>query len=418
MTEPLTFLCLNFQFDSDCCDLHQEFADVQSNRVGSADQLRLHSIQMATTNRNPIQCAQIECWGLVSSTNVRHSTECSRYIHESIATGEYSAWNFNSISFQFHSLFTQQQYTFNGAPINEISKSIADADQTDGDRSTNNSRLSRRRNCTTRLSILSTSTSAASSEHLANLDVDLCFTALEYILTLLASQSLLALKTVNLSQREKQLIKRELCTELSVFHDFVKKRILADESRDDPLRRRKHGLVQMELCQLLSPPRTDDRSKATGSDSLRVKVTRKLHLTGQQTPSPQPSTSRKALSGLDMTHQFSPIADSTQKFSVPSTSGITGRPPLPSSTPMSSSQSPPKQAAKRGTDPAAGHDVDDDWMSGNKCFAEDDDSEPQLFFVPEEPSYCELSLVQLVEEDYFHFLSNLFTYICQSETIN
>lgn len=217
---------------------------------------------------------------------------------------------------------------------------------------------------------------------------------------------------MNLSQREKQLIKRELCTELSVFHDFVRKRILMDESREDPLRRRKHGIVQMEQCNTSSPPRAGGRpsigAKPHASDMLRIKVTRKLHLTTQ------PSTSRQ---GFDMSQQFSPIADSTQRFSVPSSSGISGRPPLPSSTPGAASQSYSKQSTKRSTDAAAaGHDVDDDWISENKYFAEDDDdSETQLFFEPEDPSYCELSFVRLVEEDYFHFLSNLFTYICQSE---
>lgn len=305
--------------------------------------------------------------------------------------------------------------------MNEINDTVTDASPTDGDRTTNTTRCRRRRQCTTTLSVLSTSTSAASNEHLANLDIDLCFVALEYILTLLASQSLLAIRTVNLSQREKQLIKRELCTELSVFHDFVKKRIFTDESRDDPLRRCKHGLVQMEQFRLFSQPTTDGRPsigpKHNPSDSLRVKVTRKLHLTTQQTPA-RPSTSRKSLSGFDVSQQLSPIADSTQKHGVPSTSGISGRAPLPSSTPTVSSHSPPKQAAKRSTDSAAGHDVDDDWISGNKYFAEDDDSEPQLFFEPEDPSYCELSFVRLVEEDYFHFLSNLFTYVCQSENMN
>lgn len=381
---------------------------------------------MAAAHRNPIQCTEIEYWCFVSTAIVWHRTECSRYFHQSTASGKFFADSptFNISTFKlFKSLFVfeQQQYTFDGVALNEINDTIADASPADGDRSTNISRIGRRRNCTTTLSVLSTSTSAASNEHLANLDVDLCFTALEYILTLLASQSLLALKTVNLSQREKQLIKRELCTELSVFHDFVKKRILTDECRDEPLRRRKHGLIEMEPYSLPFQSHIDGRpsigSKPNVSDSLRVKVTRKLHLTTQQTPT-QPSTSRKSLLGFDVSQQFSPIADSTQKYGVPSTSGITGRAPLPSSTPAISSQSPPKQASKRTTDVDADHDVDDDWMSGSKYFVEDDDSETQLFYEPEDPSYCELSFVRLVEEDYFHFLSNLFTYICQSENIN
>lgn len=101
----------------------------------------------------------------------------------------------------------------------------------------------RRRNYTSSISALSSIsvTATSTNEYLTNLDSDLCFIGLEFVLTLLASQSLLALKDANLSQREKQLIKRELCTELSVFYDFVKKRILPDVARDDPLHRKKHG---------------------------------------------------------------------------------------------------------------------------------------------------------------------------------
>lgn len=312
---------------------------------------------------------------------------------------------------------SQQQYAFDGVALNEIHDSIADVN--DGDRSSlNYSRGERRRNCTTTMSLLSTSASTVPNEYLANLDVDLCFSALEYILTLLASQSLLAIKLVNLSQREKQLIKRELCTELSVFHEFVKKRILADESRDDPLRRRKHGLVQMESCNLHSQSSADNHlsigGRQIGGDSLRVRVTRKLHLEMQHTPKQAP---RKSSQVFDMTQQLSPISDATQQSAAgPSTStGITGRLPLlPSSTPSVATQ----PSTKRNIDPLSGIDVDDDYSSGGKYFVEVDVDETELFFEPEDPTFCELSFVRLVEEDYFHFLSNLFTYICQSETIN
>ena len=61
-------------------------------------------------------------------------------------------------------------------------------------------------------SFTSTNAIALSNELLNHLDSKLCISGCEYVLTLLASQSLLALKDTNLSQREKQLIKRELST--------------------------------------------------------------------------------------------------------------------------------------------------------------------------------------------------------------
>lgn len=291
------------------------------------------------------------------------------------------------------------------------------------------------------LSILSTtSVSAAPNEYLANLNGELCFTALEVILTLLASQSLLALKDVNLSQREKQLIKRELCTELSVFHDFVKKRILSDESKEEPLRRKKYGIIQMEPCKsylLRSEDRNDRRSIGQRSSgvSMRVNVTRKLHLTTQQTPSTRPTTSTE----FNMTQQFSPISDvgTVSSRSGGSLTSISGRigigsSNLPSSTPASLQlkscmKSTPKPGTKRNSDL---YDYQADEYAEKKTISsielrhnEHDDSvideeEEQIFFEPDEPTYCESSFVRLVEEDYLHFLSNLFAYICQTENIN
>lgn len=260
---------------------------------------------------------------------------------------------------------------------------IAEKKSNVSNQTTNNSSApaQRRRSYTTSLSALSTvsATAAATNEYLTNLDPELCFTALEFILTLLASQSLLALKDVNLSQREKQLIKRELSTELSVFYDFVKKRVLPDVARDEPSRRKKHGckslgLTKEQIEELSRQPSSNSRKSISNSDRMRIGVMRKLHLN-------QTSTSPK----FDMTQQYSPIG-------AASTSGP--RFDLPSSTPTV----PPKKSSNTNID--------------------DDQEEIQLYFDPEDPSYCELSIVQLVEEDYLHFLSNLFGYICHTEKIN
>lgn len=205
-------------------------------------------------------------------------------------------------------------------------------------------------------------------------------------MTLLASQSLLALKDVNLSQRDKQLIKRELSTELSVFHDLVKKRILRDVARDEPLRRKKYG-VRLWIFQEESEDREDGKQTPTtsrsmtktisSSDRMRVNLTRKLHLESQLSPTP-------SRSAFNMTQQYSPIT------------GGTGTPKqrdqhmLPSSTPAQQLQ---KYTVTQG-EPMDSHDFDSD------------------------PTFCELSCVRLVEEDYLHFLSNLFSYICHTEKIN
>lgn len=250
----------------------------------------------------------------------------------------------------------------------------------------------RRRSYTTSISALSTisATAAATNEYLTNLDSELCFTALEFVLTLLASQGLLALKDVNLSQREKQLIKRELSTELSVFYDFVKKRILPEVARDEPLRRKKYGCKSMglskeQLDEISRQQPSTSRKSISNSDRMRINVMRKLHL-NQKSPS---AVSPRTSGAFEMTQQYSPIGTLSSGFS---------RFDLPTSTPAQ--------------------------PTSRRSLADDDEDEPEqirMYLDPEsseDPAFCELSFVQLIEEDYLHFLSNLFGYICHTEKIN
>jgi nuclear pore complex protein Nup188 len=81
------------------------------------------------------------------------------------------------------------------------------------------------------MSSMSNSIIQPSNELLANLDSKICLSALEFLLTLLASQSLLALRSQSLTSREKQLIRRELSTELHCLHDFIKKKVLKDPTK-------------------------------------------------------------------------------------------------------------------------------------------------------------------------------------------
>lgn len=95
---------------------------------------------------------------------------------------------------------------------------------------------------------------APSNEFLTHLNPRICLIALEFVLTLLASQSLLALKDENLSTREKQLIRRELSTELHSYHTFVKRIVLKDGSGTrSNLKRKKHGIFKISSDEVEDP---------------------------------------------------------------------------------------------------------------------------------------------------------------------
>lgn len=301
----------------------------------------------------------------------------------------------------------QQQYKFEEHLLNSIPDVKTDTDAAAASNTTEmiSQTPQRRRNYTSSISALSSisATAATTNEYLTNLDSDLCFVGLEFVLTLLASQSLLALKDVNLSQREKQLIKRELSTELSVFYDFVKKRILPETARGDPLHRKKYGCLSMafikeqidEMARHQTPGSGGSRKSISNSDRMRINVMRKLHLNQKSPSTSSPSTSP---TGFNMTQQLSPIGGAA----AAAASSSAGRLDLPSSTPAIG-----RRLVQHGD-----KDEDGDMDHDNQ------DDQVQHFFDPEDPTFCELSFVQLIEEDYLHFLSNLFGYICHTEKIN
>lgn len=211
---------------------------------------------------------------------------------------------------------------------------------------------------------------------LAHVDTSLCIIALEFVLTLLASQSLLALNDVNLSHRDKQLIKRELSTELSIFHDLMKKRTLRDALRDEPLRRKKYGIqsysnhTNLESLRQKHTTNRNNMKAISSSDLLRVNLTRKLHLESQQPP----TISLKV--PFNMNQQCGPFISSNTTQSK--------NDHIPSSTPTQQEQT----------------------RSGNQTNQIDGQ---------DETNFCELSFIQLVDKDFLHFLSNLFSYICHTE---
>lgn len=247
----------------------------------------------------------------------------------------------------------QQSFAFHEEPLNDISQINPD-ETSDWLQSTSLPATDRTERATFNKSTsltLSTST-ALPSEILSNLDERICFTALEYVMTLLASQSLLALKDVNLSNRNKQLIKRELSTELHIFHDWVKKTLRTDLNKT-PLHRKKHGL---KMHSVVSP--------ADRIDPVADKV-------GNMSRAPDSFFNRKHLD-LNVGRGF--LAESTPIGPKPKT--IVAR---TAATPMES-----------------GQDADNTYTVETHVFTG-------------------LSMVKIVEEDYVHAISNIFTLICQSE---
>ncbi|XP_058830469.1 nucleoporin Nup188 [Topomyia yanbarensis] len=316
----------------------------------------------------------------------------------------------------FTKVLNVQHYSFQETALNELPEGkYGDSDCVDATPSLSNSTLARLNtsalaaangtarqsrtpfskslSMTSVSSFTSTNAIALSNELLTHLDSKLCISGLEFVLTLLASQSLLALKDTNLSQREKQLIKRELSTELLIFHDFVKKRILKDSK--EILARKKYGSVPIYNCHdgdgedngqansgisktsAQVQPKKPDRNQ-----SMRVNVVRKQHL--QQAASTPISTGAQTRSDLNV--------------NKPS-----------SSTPV------PRGILKPGHTTSFKRVMFDDEQDGAKTLAYSSPEDEPIFFEPEDNKYTGLSHVRIVEEDYLHLLSNLFLIISQSE---
>lgn len=254
------------------------------------------------------------------------------------------------------------------------------------------------------LSVTSVSSAnCPSNELLSNLDGELCLMALEHVLFLAASQSMLALKNTQLPPREKQLIRREISTELITYHEFLRKKVLNDfREHKEIWHRRKHGQVLMQrpasdqngdndgpsTSSAAASRSVFDKNRRVSSDlrSMRVNVVRRLHLQQQQRP--------PAIDSFEITNVISPSAISSTPHLV-------------------------RPAIRRQGEQMTQADVTKRCHTANDLMEEDDDYEVDgeeiEYFPPEDPKYSPLSYVQLVEEDYLHFMSNLFTVICQSD---
>lgn len=243
---------------------------------------------------------------------------------------------------------------------------------------------------------------APSNELLSHLNTRTCVTALELVLTLLASQSLLALKSIHLSGREKQMIRRELYTELLLFHDFVRKKISRETCK-----RKKYGQAfvkaRSELEETVEEEDGGNEMDTTlektpipivksteHAKSLRVNLAKKLH--------------QKHITDtlFDTTVPISPIGKPK-----PGVSGTKDQ-----STPLKSILKPSTSTSQK-RHVMFEQEMDQEKDPNKKLCHEED--EP-VYLEPEtEPPYTGLSYVKMVEEDYFHFLSNLFQNVAQHD---
>ncbi|XP_061392564.1 nucleoporin Nup188 [Musca vetustissima] len=316
-----------------------------------------------------------------------------------------------------------QNYGFHEVPLNVLPEVCRQGGSATSSGNTSITKSPQAHNISSRPFSKSLSVASVSSincppnELLSNLDGELCLVALEHILTLAASQSLLALKNPSLPTREKQLIRREISSELLSYHEFVRKKVVVDFREHNKIwHRRKHGQVLMQEVDsdkdLNGSGASTSQSAASvnmqrippeiqrkpPSSDLRVNVVRRLHLQQQQ----QQRTPGPSGGGFEMSRIISPIGGgATSKIQQPpaASTPALSRPPL-----------------RR-----PGDANDDDYTKRvhiadeASAMLELQEEEEDIYFPPEEPKYSALSYIQFVEEDYLHFMSNLFFVICQND---
>ncbi|XP_016986154.1 nucleoporin Nup188 [Drosophila rhopaloa] len=270
-----------------------------------------------------------------------------------------------------------QNYGFSEVPLNTLPNVEQSGDNDDADICVGN-----QTNRTFSKSLSSVSISSVScpaSELLSNMDGQLCLLALEHLLMLVASQAIYIIRSPDLEPRWKQIVRRDISNELVIFNEFVRRKVILDYKENrSPWLRRKHGHYKVKFADPARSSPSSSRSldivrrSNTNTNELRVNVVRRLHLQQQQrTPPPH---------NFDMSSELSPIVASQ---------GAT----------MSSTLEH-KDSRKR-LYPA---------QQAGDAFLEDELAaiDLQFFPPPSEHGYCELSQVQMVEEDYLQLMSALF----------
>lgn len=186
-----------------------------------------------------------------------------------------------------------------------------------------------------------------------------------------------------MSARHKQLVRRELASELTVYHDFVRKRILCAAHSRPHLMRNKLGAWPL-------PPNEDE------AKLMEIKRREDLFEDDDRDLPPPPPPKR---SSQDSMREFV----LRKHYLVKCAQTPTKEPPSPvgHSTPTSDKKKDTSRSSKRVS-----------WAETTRNSDEILDSSLQEI----EPVYSNLTDVQINnDEDYFHFMSIVFLYICQTE---
>lgn len=288
----------------------------------------------------------------------------------------------------------QQNHAFSEVPLNVLPS----VEQHDASSSLDASRGQRSFSKSHSMNSIS-GTACPSSELLANLDGQLCLVALEHLLMLVASQSIYVIRSPHLEPRWKQIVRRDISSELLSFHEFVRRKVIVDY-RDSRCQwvRRKHGLLKLKQAAanaVATQPSSSTevvRRSSSNTNELRVNVVRRQHLQHAA------AASTSGESNFEMTRMLSPIA-------VPQSPPAGQR--IESSTPQISNEAGETTSRKR---------LHIAQPIGELCLEDELLAIQVQYFPPStEPGYCELSQVQLVEEDYLQLMSLLFGVIPQSE---
>ncbi|CAB3239724.1 unnamed protein product [Arctia plantaginis] len=218
-------------------------------------------------------------------------------------------------------------------------------------------------------------TSISSAASLPALDERLVATALDATATLLASQALLAVRDPKVAVRHKQLIRRELSSELTMFHDFVRKRILCAAHARPHLVRNKLGAW----------PLTADEEETKRIEEARKERNPLCDENDDRSLPPPPPPKRPT---HDSMREYILRKQYLDKCAQTPTKGPPS--PVSHSTPTSDKKKETLRSSKRVSWAETTRDSDDNL-----------DSSLQEI----EPVYSNLTDVQINnDEDYFHFI--------------
>lgn len=201
----------------------------------------------------------------------------------------------------------------------------------------------------------------------------------------LCPQALLAVRDKNVPTRHKQLVRRELSSELTPFLDFVRKRIVCSA----------HTAPQLHRNKLGAWPLTANEEEVKKIELVRNE--RNLTVEDENPSLPLPPPPKRA-STNDSMREFILRKHYLDKCSQTPTKGPS---PVSHSTPTSDKKKDTSRSSKRVS-----------WAETTQ----DSDESPDSSLQEIEPAYSNLTDVQIRnDEDYFHFMSVVFLYICQSE---